>query len=666
MNNQNDDFRPDPDEILKKINHSNAKIQRGKLKIFFGMCAGVGKTFAMLEFAHSLKNEGKNVVVGIVETHGRLETEQLLTGLISFPLKEIEYKGIFLQEFDLDGIITLKPDYVLVDELAHSNAPGSRHLKRYQDIIELLDNGINVLSTVNVQHLESRVNTVQEITGIKINETIPDSIIENADEIELIDISPDDLLKRLNEGKVYVPQNVNIAKNNFFKKGNLHALRELSLRLTAERVDMDVVDYKNNNQITSSWKTKDKLMVAVNSDINAEKLIRITRRMAFSLDAKWYAINISSQSNLSENEKKILLLNLELAAELGAKIVHIIDDDVVNGILRAAYDYNITQIIIGKNDENPIKQLLKGGSLTDKLIAKQTNIDFHVVNVQRKKRDKTIFQILQERKFSYKEYFISLCFVLIFSCISFVLNSFIGYQSVGLIFLLGVTMTSLFLGRGAILLSAILSVLIWDYFFIPPLYQFSIHSFHDYITLFTNLVVGIILSFKISTLRKIQKNLQNNQKQISTLYYYLDSMNKANSIKDVAYKSAFVFKKYFEIDCLFYLKDKNKEILDKRIFGNQMIFDEKEFAIASWTFSNKQKSGKFSKTLPNANLQYYPLMIQGQVIGVAGLKYITNNKPDHETTILIDSLINQLANTLLREINIDKDKNNRYYGKTNH
>ncbi|MBP1672952.1 MAG: osmosensitive channel signal transduction histidine kinase [Bacteroidetes bacterium] len=656
MKNQNDEFRPNPDEILKKINKEKAKIQKGKLKVFFGMCAGVGKTFAMLEFAHLLKNEGKNVVIGIVETHGRSETEQLLNGLICYPLKKVEYKGITLQELDLDGIIALKPDFVLVDELAHNNAPGSRHLKRYQDIVELLENGINVLTTVNVQHLESRVNTIQDITGIKINETIPDSIIENADEIELIDISPDDLLKRLSEGKVYIPQNAIIAKNNFFKKGNLHALRELSLRLTAERVDMDVVDYKNSNQITSSWRTKDKLMVAVNADINSEKLIRITRRMAYSLDAKWYAINISSQSNLNESERKSLQNNLELAVELGAKIIHIIDDDVVNGILRAAYDYNITQIILGKTNENPLKLILKGGSLTDKLIAKQSNIDFHIVNLQRKKRDKSLFQLLQEKKFSYKEYLISLCFVLFFSGISFALNSFIGYQSVGLIYLLGVTMTSLFLGRGAILLSAIVSVLVWDYFFIPPLYEFSIHSFHDYITLFTNLTVGIILSFKISTLRKIQKNLQSNQKHISTLYFYLDSMNKANSIKDVAYKSAFVFKKYFEIDCIFYLKDKIQDSLDKRVFGNQLLFDEKEFAIASWTFLNKQKSGRFSKTLPNANLQYYPLTIQGQTIGVAGLKYLKNIKPDHETTILIDSLMNQLANTLLREINIDKDK----------
>jgi two-component system, OmpR family, sensor histidine kinase KdpD len=652
-----DENRPNPDEILKQINKEQEKINKGKLKIFFGMCAGVGKTYAMLEFAHVMQKEGKDIVIGCIETHKRTETENLLHGLEIISLKSYEYKGIILNEMDLDAILNRHPEFVLVDELAHTNIPGSRHLKRYQDVLELLDNGINVLTTINVQHLESRVTTVQEITGIKINETVPDLLIETADEIELIDISPDELLKRLSEGKVYIPKNAIYALDHFFRKGNLHALRELSLRLTAERVDMDVIDYMHSNKIQSTWKTKDKLMVAVGSDINSEKLIRITRRMAYNLDANWYAVYINSKNNLSEIERKRLTLNLELATELGAKIIHIIDDDIVNGIIRAAYDYNITQIIIGKTNEHPLKLLLKGGSLTDKLIAKGTNIDFHVVNIHRNKRDLNLLHVLEQSNFSLKEYLVSLCIILLFSVASFPLSHFIGYQSIGLIFLLAVTLTSLFLGRGPIIFAALLSVLIWDYFFIPPLYQFSIHSFHDYITLFTNLMVGVILSFKISTIRKSQKNLIKSQKQISTLYFYLDSMNKANSIKDVAARSVFVFKKYFEIDFIFYLKNKQNENLDHRIFGNQLLSNEKEFAIASWTFNNKQISGKFSKTLPNADLQYIPLTVSDRTIGVAGLKYPNNMKPDYDTINLIHSLINQLSNTLLREINIDKEKN---------
>jgi two-component system sensor histidine kinase KdpD len=324
----------------------------------------------MLLAAQKNKRDSKNVTIGYIETHGRTETEQLLAGLEIIPRKKYPYKGIILEEMDLDAILNRKPAIVLVDELAHTNIPGSRHLKRYQDVAEIIENGIDVYTTVNVQHLESRAGTVQEITGIKINETVPDSILENADEIELIDITPDNLLKRFAEGKVYIPQNAAGAAENFFRKGNIHALREMALRLTAERVDMDMLDYMRTKNILGTWKTTEKLMVAVGPSPTSEKLIRWTRRMAFALGAQWFAVSIDLGKKVSDKKRKLLSFHLELAKELGAKIIHSIDSDVVEGLLRVALENNVTQIVIGKTNEHPLKNLMTGGSLVDCLIKK--------------------------------------------------------------------------------------------------------------------------------------------------------------------------------------------------------------------------------------------------------------------------------------------------------
>ncbi len=276
-------MKPNPDELLRRIRNEELTKHRGKFKIFLGMCAGVGKTYAMLEAAHAIKKDGKDVVVGYVETHKRKETERLTQGLEIIQRKKIEYRGTEFEEMDIDAILQRKPDVVLVDELAHTNISGSRHLKRYQDVIEILENGIDVYTTINVQHIESRTITVNEITGIAIHEKVPDSVFDLATDIELVDISPDDLLKRLAEGKVYIPEKTVHATQNFFRKGNLHALRELSLRITAEKVDSELINYKRDKNIGEVWKTTEKLLVAVGPGPYSAKLVQWTRRMAFNL-----------------------------------------------------------------------------------------------------------------------------------------------------------------------------------------------------------------------------------------------------------------------------------------------------------------------------------------------------------------------------------------------
>ncbi len=288
----NGEHRPDPDALLASLQKEQALQSRGKLKIFFGMAAGVGKTYAMLEAARDQLKAGVRVVIGIVETHGRAETEALLRGLEVVPRMRLEYREHVLQEMNLDAILERRPQLVLVDELAHTNAPGARHPKRYQDVVELLEAGIDVYTTVNVQHLESRADTVQQITGVPVRETVPDSLFDLAHEVELIDLTPEELRQRLTEGKVYVPESAEVAGKNFFRLGNLTALREMSLRLTAERVDHQLQDYMSLKRIAGPWKSGERLMVAVGPSPMSERLVRWTRRMAYNLEASWFAVNI--------------------------------------------------------------------------------------------------------------------------------------------------------------------------------------------------------------------------------------------------------------------------------------------------------------------------------------------------------------------------------------
>lgn len=655
------DERPDPDELLRKIQKEEDKKAKGKLKIFFGMCAGVGKTYSMLKAAQQAGKEGTGIVVGYVETHNRPETVQLLEGLEMIPRKKIDYKGITLEEMDLDAILRRNPKIVLVDELAHTNVPGSRHVKRYQDVIEIIENGIDVYTTLNVQHLESRAETVQEITGIKISETVPDSILESADEIELIDISPDDLLKRLAEGKVYIPDKAKFAVENFFRKGNLHALREMSLRLTAERVDMEMLDYMRAKNIMATWKTTEKLMVAVGPSPSSEKLIRWTRRMAFNLGAQWIAVSIDLGNNLSEKNQKSLSHNQELAKELGAKIVHIIDSDIVSGLLRAARENNVSQIIIGKTNETIFHNFIRGGSLVDRLIGKSGNIDVYVVKADKEMSAKQMVTSTSSATSTAKEYLIACLAIILATLVCFPIRDIIGYQTVGLLFLLVVAGLSLFLGRGPVLLAAFLNVIIWDFLFIPPLFTFEIHYLQDVITLFANLFIALVVGTLINRIRKNQQVLQKSQESISTLNSLLKALNHASSIKDVVVRTRKELKKYFDADIIIYLKEKEGSHLDYKAFGNTNLQSEKEFAVASWAFYNKRNAGKFTNSLPDSNLEYFPLITADGAIGVAGIKFQNDTKPAQDVIVLLNSFISQITSTLNREISIDIAKGNQIF-----
>src|SRR6201987_3708007 len=370
--------RPDPDALLAQLKREEAKSTRGKLKIFFGMSPGVGKTYAMLLAARQKQADGCEVVVGIVETHGRKETEALLEGMPIMPRSQIEYRGTTLTEMDLDAILTWHPGLAIVDELAHTNAPGSRHPKRYQDVLELLDAGISVYTTLNVQHVASRSDVVRQITGVTVSETVPDSVLDLADEIILVDLTPEQLLPRLTEGKVYLGARAHYAAQNFFRESNLMALREMALRFVAEHVDRDLRDIMQVERIAGPWKSGDRLLVAVSASPYSERLIRYTRRLASSMEASWIVANIEGPRPLSQEEQTRLTRYLALARQLGAEVITTPGRDIAETLLRVAQQHNVTQIIMGKPLGTLWVSFLKPDMLRW-LMRNSGNIDIHMI-----------------------------------------------------------------------------------------------------------------------------------------------------------------------------------------------------------------------------------------------------------------------------------------------
>lgn len=354
--------RPDPDALLASLNREQQRALRGKLKVFFGMCPGVGKTYAMLRAAQQELRGGVDLVVGVVETHGRVETEALLVGLPVIPRRQITYKNIQITEMDLEAILHRKPKLVLVDEFAHTNAPGSRHPKRYQDVVELLDAGIDVITTLNVQHIESRADAVRQITGATVHETVPDSVFGLADQIELVDITPEALRERLSEGKVYMEGRAAVAAENFFKDTHLTALRELALRFVAEHVDKRLRELRSVGTLKTVWRSGERLLVAVGPSPSSTQLVRWTRRMAASQGASWIAVSVESSKPLDAGAQRRLEQNLSLARELGAEVVVTHDTDVADALVRVALQNNATQIVVGKSRNPRLFDALRGGT----------------------------------------------------------------------------------------------------------------------------------------------------------------------------------------------------------------------------------------------------------------------------------------------------------------
>jgi two-component system sensor histidine kinase KdpD len=618
-----DDNRPDPDELLASLKSEEEKSKRGKLKIFFGMCAGVGKTYTMLQSAHTEKLKGCNIVIGYVETHNREETAKLAEGIELIPRKVYEYKSTSVQEMDLDAIINRKPQIVLVDELAHTNAPGSRHTKRFQDVQEILESGINVYTTLNVQHLESRSETVAQITGIIVHETVPDEVFENADEVELVDLTPEELLQRLSEGKVYTPERSGEAVRNFFREGNINALREMALRIVADRVDKQLHDYMQLKHIRGPWKSGLHLLVAVGPSPYSGKLLRWAKTLSYSMGANIQAVYIETPRKLSPKEGEQLDRNINIAKQLGIKFRIITNNDIVKGIVDFAQKENVTHIIVGKPRVRNLLSLLRLGRYVNRLIRYSGNIDVYILGADSMAKDRFQYRVsIPPFTSNIQQYLLTSLLVILSSSIFYLVKDFIGYQVVSFALLFLVSILALFYGTGPILLAATLSALIWDYFFIPPQFTLHIGKAEDVLMLIMFFIIALLNGILTSRVRRQEKKTRIREERTHALYQLTRELTMGSGIDEVSKIAVRYIQKYFNLDCAIILKNDFNQLDNQVQHDTKIKLSENELSIAAWVYKHSAKAGKYTDTLPSTEYTFYPLTGNNDSTGVIAVKHL--------------------------------------------
>jgi two-component system sensor histidine kinase KdpD len=639
--------RPNPDALLAAIQHDETREKRGRLKAFLGMSPGVGKTYAMLEAAQREFKVGRDVVVGLIETHSRKETEALAVGLPIIPRKRIEYRGVTLTEMDIDALIARKPQLVLVDEFAHTNAPGSRHPKRYHDILELLDAGIDVFTTLNIQHIESRADSVRQITGITIHETVPDAALENA-EFELIDLPPDELRSRLAAGKVYLPEQVAAARENFFRSGNLAALRELVLRFAAEHVGQDVLAYRRTLGIADPWKSGQRLLVALSPSPTSAALVRWTCRLAGELHSRWIAAYIEQPGQLSDEDQARLTKHLTLARELGGEIITTTDADVVRGIIRVAREQNVTQIVVGKPADWRVIELFRGGSLLNRLIRESGNVDVHVVRASEQGSSIRKPQAPRLGPSDFRGYGVATGAIALVTLINLLLQSWIGYEAVSLVYLFAVIVLGLFVGRGPTIVAAGLTALLWDLLFVPPRFTFIITSAADSMMLVIYFAVAIAMGQLTTRLRAQQEAERRREQRATALYLLTRELGKATDFADLLAIVIREVGKNFDCDVALSLPD-DSDPAPTPYFASTWTFDEKEQSVATWALRHRQPTGCGTDTLPSAEGLHLPLISDDRAMGVLSLRFHQKNPLPPAQRDLLEAYIRQIALVLDRQ-----------------
>ncbi len=615
------EHRPDPDELLTRVQREAQQAPRGKLKVFLGYAAGVGKTYAMLEAAHQRKQEGMDVVVGYVETHGRAETEARLVGLEVLPRKQDIYRGIQVTEMDVDAVLTRRPQLVLVDELAHTNAPGSRHLKRYQDVEELLAAGIDVYTTLNIQHLESLNDIIVQITGVTVRETIPDSVLEQVTELELTDLPPDELLLRLREGKVYIPEQAAQAIRNFFRKGNLTALRELSMRLAARRVDDQMRDYMQAKAIPGPWLAAERLLVGVSAHPQAERLVRSTYRLAEELKTEWLAVYVETpdHTRLSPEERERIARTLSLAEELGGQSITLPGRSVPEALHEYSKKHNVTKIILGKPLRPRWKEILFG-SVVDSLVRMSGEIDVYVISVPHDSKP-----VPQEKSWQphrpWSSYLWAISLVLAATGTGALFQRTISPTNLVMVYLLAVVIAAVFLGRGPSILSSFISVLVFDYIFVPPYFTFAV-SDTEYILTFIGLLgVGLVISELTARVRDQAEAAQRRAAETSILYSLSRDLSIAEGLEAIIQAVTDNVSQTFGREVIVFLPDaKGKDTLKISSKSADFSLDENEFAVATWAFKNDLVAGRGTDTLSDSTGRYIPLKTPRGVVGILGIK----------------------------------------------
>jgi two-component system, OmpR family, sensor histidine kinase KdpD len=638
--------RPDPDKLLAHIQAEERQHKRGRLKIFFGYAAGVGKTYAMLEAAHQRKDEGFDVVVGYVETHQRIETENMLKGLEVVPPKIVEYRNINLPEMDIDKVLERKPQLVLVDELAHTNAPGSRHAKRYQDVDELLSVGINVYTTLNIQHLESLNDVVAQITGTKVRETIPDTVIDEVTDIELIDLPTDELLNRLKEGKVYIPEQAERAIEKFFRQGNLTALRELTMRRAAERVDDLMLDYMGERAIPGPWPAGERLLVCISPGAISERLIRTARRLADELKAEWFAVFVETptQGQLSVEQRDRIAQMMHLAEELGAKSISLPGRSVPETITTYARNQNITKIIIGKSRRPSWVDWLRG-SISYQIIQQSGPIDVYFVNSGPQEEPASPTNTHEQKwqtNQTFRQYSLALALVAAAAGISALIAPYISPTNLVVIYLLSTVIAAVFLGRGPAIMASILSVLVFDYFFVPPRLTMAVTDTEYILTFIGLLSVSLVISYLTAQVREQANAAQRRATQTAALYELGHDLTAAVGLEAVARTIIEHIGQTFSREVAIFLPEGGNLQLFMASQGLAVL--ENELAVAVWAFQHGQQAGRGTDTLPDVTMHYQPLRTTRGVIGVLGIKPMEpSTYPSPDQRRILNAFANQVA-----------------------
>jgi len=636
--------RPSPDALLEMARCE----MRGRLKIFLGAAPGVGKTYEMLMSGRAKLADGVDVVIGVVETHGRKETQALLAGFEIVPRINRSYKGQLLDEMDLDAILVRKPDWVLVDELAHTNAEGSRHPKRYLDVKELLDRGINVYTTLNIQHVESLNDVVSQITRIRVRETVPDSIIDMADDIEIIDLTPDDLIKRLHDGKVYVAKTAERALTNYFTPGNLTALRELALRKTAQRVDDQLLTHMQANAISGPWAAADRIMVSIDHDPRSASLVRYGARMASRLRARWSAVYVETNRsiNLSEAQRDTIAATLRLAEQLGGEAITIPGRDVAEELLQHAAAQNITHIVTGSPGRRTWVHSFSR-SVADDLIREAGNISVHVISGDEKDADvpkRGVSTATVSKRVDVKAYVLATCYVAVALAVGALLDQFLDVRNLALVFLMAVLTSAVMHGLRPALYSSVLGSLAFNFFFLPPRYTFTISDPESVLALFFFLGVAIIASNLTATVQRQATAARQRARTTEDLYLFSKKLAGTGTLDDVLWATAFQIASMLKLRVVLLLPEEGT-IAVRAGYPPDDTLDDSDIAAARWAWDHNHAAGRGADTLPGAKRLYVPLRTGRSAVGVIGLDSDRRDGPllTPEQQRLLDALADQAA-----------------------
>lgn len=641
----NQDRRPDADHLLARVREEERRAKRGKLTIFFGAAPGVGKTYAMLEAARSERDQRRDVVVGVVETHGRYETAALTLGLELLPRRKVDYRGVMVEEMDLDAALNRRPGIILVDELAHTNAAGSRHAKRWQDVDELLDAHIDVYTTLNVQHIDSLNDVVAQITGVVVRETVPDRIIEQADEIRLIDLPPAELLERLQEGKVYVPEQARRAMDGFFKKGNLIALRELALRRTAERVDEQMRSQKLAEGVEQAWPVAERILVCVSSSPASARLLRTARRMAASARAEWIAACVETPAALrmSEAARERVAQNLQLAEQLGGETVRLSGENAAQEIILYARSRNVTKIVVGK-PTHPRWRDLVHQSFLDELVRGTPDIDIHVITGEGEEAGVAPPAPSPNRGApEWRGFAAAMLAVVGSTTLAWLLFGHAELADVVMAYLFGIILVSMRFGYGPSLLAAVLSVLSLDFFFVPPYFSFTVADFRHVITFVVMFVVAVVISRLTKRIRDQADTARQRELRSTRLYAMSRELADTSSIDSLLCTAAKHIGEAFDAQICVLLPNAAGRLDTITRKEATFALERNDSGVVDWVWNHGKTAGLGTDTLPASSGQFLLLRGGRGKVGVLGIR------PKHPAS-LVDPEQRQLLETFASQV----------------